>query len=182
MRKGCLSTQAGALTSSVCVSLNQIQAEGTWARLSASGHANVESKSKEIEGCHRITGGKKTNKFLKITKGFAQLKLEEASFCKCRQLDIEEAFYSEIVRFVLLTSDWFVKAIQHCGNDLLNLASSHKLQKKIKNLFSALWTQTLIMSLEPTNENVLPLHLTRYSFYDSFFPVIHKENKAFNKH
>lgn len=32
------------------------------------------------------------------------------------------------------------------------------------------------------NENALPLHLTWYSFYDSFFPVIHKENIAFNKH
>lgn len=175
MRKGCLSTQAGALTSSVCVSLNQIQAEGTWARLSASGHANVESKSKEIEGCHRITGGKKTNKFLKITKGFAQLKLEEASFCKCRQLDIEEAFYSEIVRFVLLTSDWFVKAIQHCGNDLLNLSSSHTLQKNQKSIQCTM--NTNFNNVTGANKWKCPASAFNMVFFLRLFFPSHTEGK-----
>lgn len=44
VRKGCLSTQAAALTSFVCISLIQIQTGATWAGLSVSAGADVGMK------------------------------------------------------------------------------------------------------------------------------------------
>ena len=58
VRKGSLSTQAAALTSSVCISLIQIQTGATWARLSVSGRADVENDLKGNRRCCRMNSEK----------------------------------------------------------------------------------------------------------------------------
>ena len=63
VRKGCLSTQASALTSSVCISLIQIQTGATWARLSVSGREDVEMKFKEVEVAIELPSEKQAQVF-----------------------------------------------------------------------------------------------------------------------